>query len=208
MKIILVGASGTIGQAVRADLSQRHEVLAVGRRKHFLLMVRSSAGQGLFRPVRLHLGTSRVSKARRVDGSTGLGGRGTSKSRHRDSNLWRTRRYHGLCSGWPVRAQWLAFDWPGNGRSSRLSHAGAPCCFQSRPMHLVCPTNRRVDALTWRQTCSPLTNTLHSPVSNACHGSCEVIGSVATTMMRSLGGLIVLRSSSTSQSTRRTFANG
>ncbi|ODT81444.1 MAG: short chain dehydrogenase [Pelagibacterium sp. SCN 64-44] len=31
MKIILVGASGTIGQAVHADLSQRHEVIRVGR---------------------------------------------------------------------------------------------------------------------------------------------------------------------------------
>ena len=31
MKIILVGASGTIGRAVSEELSQRHEVIRVGR---------------------------------------------------------------------------------------------------------------------------------------------------------------------------------
>jgi NAD(P)-dependent dehydrogenase (short-subunit alcohol dehydrogenase family) len=31
MRIILIGASGTIGKAVSAELSQRHEILAVGR---------------------------------------------------------------------------------------------------------------------------------------------------------------------------------
>lgn len=31
MKILLIGASGTIGSAVKANLSQRHDVLSVGR---------------------------------------------------------------------------------------------------------------------------------------------------------------------------------
>jgi NAD(P)-dependent dehydrogenase (short-subunit alcohol dehydrogenase family) len=32
MKIIVIGANGTLGKAVAAELSQRHEVLAVGRK--------------------------------------------------------------------------------------------------------------------------------------------------------------------------------
>ncbi len=31
MKIIVIGASGTIGRAVSEELSQRHEVIRVGR---------------------------------------------------------------------------------------------------------------------------------------------------------------------------------
>ena len=31
MKILIVGASGTIGRAVAAELGQRHEVIAAGR---------------------------------------------------------------------------------------------------------------------------------------------------------------------------------
>jgi len=32
MKIIVIGASGTLGKAVSAELSARHEIVAVGRR--------------------------------------------------------------------------------------------------------------------------------------------------------------------------------
>ncbi|AZF36082.1 Short-chain dehydrogenase [Pseudomonas sp. R4-39-08] len=32
MKILLIGANGTIGSAVKAELAQRHEVIAIGRR--------------------------------------------------------------------------------------------------------------------------------------------------------------------------------
>ena len=32
MKIILIGANGTLGKAVGAELSQRHEVVAVGQK--------------------------------------------------------------------------------------------------------------------------------------------------------------------------------
>ena len=32
MKILLIGASGTVGSAVKAELSQRHEVLSIGRK--------------------------------------------------------------------------------------------------------------------------------------------------------------------------------
>ncbi len=31
MKILLIGASGTIGSAVDKELSQRHEVIRIGR---------------------------------------------------------------------------------------------------------------------------------------------------------------------------------
>ncbi|MDI3206579.1 short chain dehydrogenase [Pseudomonas shahriarae] len=31
MKILLIGASGTVGSAVKAELSQRHEVISIGR---------------------------------------------------------------------------------------------------------------------------------------------------------------------------------
>ena len=32
MKILLIGASGTVGSAVKAELSQRHEVISIGRK--------------------------------------------------------------------------------------------------------------------------------------------------------------------------------
>ncbi|MFC6339330.1 short chain dehydrogenase [Pseudomonas sp. CCM 7891] len=32
MKILLIGASGTVGSAVKAELSQRHEVITIGRK--------------------------------------------------------------------------------------------------------------------------------------------------------------------------------
>lgn len=32
MKVLLIGASGTIGSAVKAELSQRHEVITIGRK--------------------------------------------------------------------------------------------------------------------------------------------------------------------------------
>ena len=31
MKILLIGANGTVGSAVKAELAQRHEVISIGR---------------------------------------------------------------------------------------------------------------------------------------------------------------------------------
>lgn len=44
MKILLIGASGTVGSAVKAELSQRHEVISIGRKSgDFQVDISSSA---------------------------------------------------------------------------------------------------------------------------------------------------------------------
>lgn len=44
MKILLIGASGTVGSAIKAELSQRHEVISIGRtRGDFHVDIRDSA---------------------------------------------------------------------------------------------------------------------------------------------------------------------
>lgn len=44
MKILLIGASGTVGSAIKAELSQRHEVIAIGRKSgDFQVDISSSA---------------------------------------------------------------------------------------------------------------------------------------------------------------------
>ncbi|MGY2288968.1 short chain dehydrogenase [Pseudomonas sp. SDO528_S397] len=44
MKILLIGASGTVGSAIKAELSQRHEVISIGRTSgDFHVDIRDSA---------------------------------------------------------------------------------------------------------------------------------------------------------------------
>ena len=53
MKIILIGASGTLGQAVAAELGARHEIVRVGKTRgdHQVDMKDADAVRGLFRAI-------------------------------------------------------------------------------------------------------------------------------------------------------------
>ncbi|SAI28133.1 short chain dehydrogenase [Enterobacter hormaechei] len=43
MKIVIIGASGTVGRAVTEELSRRHEVISVGRRRAYRRCSKRSA---------------------------------------------------------------------------------------------------------------------------------------------------------------------